>query len=425
MGDIVAVDDVCVTDSGGNTLLGKNNIEKPSPMHPVNLEGKVIGWVRGEKAQTLAKLLSYLAVQELGKRALAKETLEKYKELSVIYDATEKLAANLDPQQVSQLVIEEAKRIIQADNISVIVIDENTGLCSVLAASGTEYHPEIGFRLGKGILGCIMDSGKGEIINNVLSDSRYIKGSAKISSMMCAPLKIKDRVIGAICVISAKSLNYTAEDLKILSALALQSAAAIENARLYDSLKDTFLTAVYTLAETIEQRDPYTGGHTKRVTQYSLAIGGELGLSGEDLERLKFAAILHDVGKIGIKDNILQKDSDLTREEFNLIKKHTVYGQKVLKHVKYFKDIIPGVLHHHERFDGKGYPDGLRGEEIDIIARIIAVADSYDAMTTDRPYRKGICHEVAIEELKRCSGSQWDGDVVEAFLKIDVLKALE
>ncbi|GBF33089.1 HD-GYP domain [Desulfocucumis palustris] len=425
LGDIAPVDELVITDPGGKALIGNNNSGKPLPGCPVKLGEEVIGWVMGgEKAETLAKLLSYLAVQELEKRSLARETLEKYKEISVIYDITEKLAASLDPKQVSQLIVGEAKRLIQADNISVMVIDEDTGLYSILAASGTEYHPKIGFQPGKGIAGSIIASGKGEIVNDVISDPRYIRGTIKISSMMCAPLKIKDRVIGAINVSSAQPLNYTAEDLKILSALALQSAAAIENARLYDRLKDTFLTAVYTLAETIEKRDPYTGGHTKRVMQYSLAIGKELGLADGDMERLRLAAILHDVGKIGIRDNILLKSSKLTLEEFSLIKMHTIYGQQVLKHIKYFKDIIPGVMYHHERFDGKGYPEGLRGEEIDIIARIIAVADSYDAMTTDRPYRKGLCHEAAVEELKRCSGSQWDSDVVEAFLRIDVSQTL-
>lgn len=411
-----------IADSDGKALAGHDQTAGSLlPCCPVELEGEVIGWVKGGKmTPAIAKLISYLAAQELEKKSLARETLEKYKELTVIYDITEKLAASLDPKQVSQLVIEEAKRLIKADNISVMVLDEDTGMCSILAASGKEYHPKLALQPGKGIAGSIMASGKGEIINDVASDPRYIKGTIKISSLVCAPLKIKDRVIGAINVSSVEPVNYSAEDLKILSALALQAAASVENARLYDNLKETFLTAVYTLAETIEKRDPYTGGHTKRVMAYSLAIGEVLGLTNGEVERLRLAAILHDVGKIGIRDDILLKKGKLTDEEFNLIKMHTVYGQQVLNHIKYFKEIIPGVMYHHERYDGKGYPEGLQGEEIDIIARIIAVADTYDAMTTDRPYRKGLSYEVAVEELKRCAGSQFDPDVVEAFIKIDV-----
>ena len=189
---------------------------------------------------------------------------------------------------------------------------------------------------------------------------------------------------------------------------------SIENARLYDRLKDTFLTTVYTLAETIEKRDPYTGGHTKRVMHYSIAMGEVMGLTGKEIEKLGLSAMLHDVGKIGIRDNVLLKEDKLGDEEFRLIKMHTTYGKEVLKHVKYFKDIIPGVLNHHERYDGKGYPEGLKGEEIDIIARIIAVADAYDAMTTDRPYRKALSYKDATEEIKKCSGTQFDPEIGRA-----------
>lgn len=417
---------IIVTDSEGETVIGNTEVDLSSPGYPVEIEGKIIGWVKGGgKASTIARLISCLAVQESEKRSLGRETLEKYKELTVIYDITEKLAASLDPKQVCQLVIEEAKRVIKADNISVMVLDEETGLCEILAASGKEFHPKLVFRPGKGIAGSILASGKAEIVNDVLSDPRYINGAITVRSLMCAPLKIKDRVIGAINLSSIKPVNYTAEDLKILSALALQAAAAIENARLYDSLKETFITAVHTLAETIEKRDPYTGGHTKRVMVYSMAIGEVLGLSGGEMERLKLASILHDVGKIGIRDDVLLKKERLTDEEFNMIKMHTIYGQQVLNHIKHFKNIIPGVKHHHEHYDGKGYPEGLQGEEIDITARIIAVADTYDAMTTDRPYRKGLSHEKAVEEIKRCAGTQFDPVMVEAFLQVDFAKVKE
>ena len=238
-----------------------------------------------------------------------------------------------------------------------------------------------------------------------------------MSSMMCAPLRIKDNVIGVINLSSEEPANYTAEDLKLLSALTLQAAAAIENARLFDNLKDSFLTAVYTLAETIEKRDPYTGGHTKRVMEYSLAIGQYFGLSDQEMERLKLAAVLHDVGKIGVRDNILLKKGKLDDEEFNEMKRHTIYGEEVLKYIKYFKEIIPGVKFHHERYDGRGYPEGLIGEQIDIIARIIAVGDTFDAMTSDRPYRKALSKEVACAEIEKNTGSQFDPEVVKAFLK--------
>ena len=403
-----------IQDVNGKVLSG-NILSNLAYKCPVELEGVVIGWVSGgEKTPAIASLLSYLANQEFEKKALGHETLEKYREITLLYEITEKLAVNHNLKDV-RLVIDEVKRLIKADNISIMMVNEDTGLLEIMVASEEESHPKENIKAGQGIAGNILRSGKAEIVNNVLNDPRYVKGSAKVSSLMCAPLKIKDEVIGVINISSEGSINYSAQELKLLSAITLQAATAIENARLYDRLKETFHSLVHALAETIEKRDPYTGGHTKRVMNYSLAIGKELGLSDIETENLKLAAILHDIGKIGIRDNILLKSVGLTDEEYAVIKMHTVYGKEVLNHIKNLKDIIPGVLYHHERYDGKGYPEGLKGDEIDIIARIIAVADVFDAMTTDRPYRKALSLGTAIEELEKNAGTQFDPEVVNAF----------
>jgi putative nucleotidyltransferase with HDIG domain len=178
-----------------------------------------------------------------------------------------------------------------------------------------------------------------------------------------------------------------------------------------------FFQTAESLADAIEKRDPYTGGHTQRVTSYSLAITRYLQLKSSEKRCLKIAAVLHDVGKIGIEDQILRKPEPLSPEEYNTIKRHTSMGAEILEHIRQLKDIIPGVKYHHEQMNGKGYPDGLKGEEMPVIAKIVAVADTYDAMTTDRPYRKALSKKVAMEELRRCAGAQFDGQVVEAFVK--------
>jgi len=276
---------------------------------------------------------------------------------------------------------------------------------------------------GVGIAGTVWASGRAEIVNDVQSDSRFVTGAVGISSMMCAPLKAKDAVVGVIKLGSDTSVEYAAEDLKLFTTLASLAAVAIENASLYEQLKEAFYTTVYTLAETIEKRDPYTGNHTKRVMEYSLAIGKTLGLAEQDMTRLQFGAVLHDIGKIGVRDNVLLKESALTDEEFEQIKKHPVYGEEIIRPISQFKSAIPGVKHHHEKFNGRGYPDGLKGEEIDITARIIAVADSFDAMTSNRPYREGLSLDVAFEELRKYSGTQFDPEVVDAFFASDVMEA--
>jgi HD-GYP domain-containing protein (c-di-GMP phosphodiesterase class II) len=236
--------------------------------------------------------------------------------------------------------------------------------------------------------------------------------------MVCVPVKTKDKVLGVLEALNKKQGTFDEEDKEALLALANQVAIAIENANLYQELKEAFYGTSEALAETIEKRDPYTGGHTKRVMNYCLAIGKALGLSKKELEDLKLAAILHDVGKIGVSDNVLLKEDRLNQEELEKMSRHSTYGAEILGHVKQLRDIIPGVRGHHERIDGKGYPDKLKDGEIPIIARIIAVADTFDAMTTDRPYRKALSFEIAFEELRKNIGTQFDRNIVNAFIEV-------
>ncbi len=196
----------------------------------------------------------------------------------------------------------------------------------------------------------------------------------------------------------------------------LISVAAMLAEAAASGLTATFHATVHNLADTIEKKDPYTGGHTKRVMGYSLAIGRYLALSDMDMINLKLAAILHDLGKIGISDEILLKNEELSLDEFRDMMMHTIYGAELLDHINHLKDVIPGVRYHHEKYDGSGYPEGLKGKGIPLIARIIAVADTFDAITTDRPYRRGLSFDSAFTELKKSAGSQFDPDVVDAFL---------
>ncbi|MCR5092379.1 MAG: diguanylate cyclase [Lachnospiraceae bacterium] len=178
----------------------------------------------------------------------------------------------------------------------------------------------------------------------------------------------------------------------------------------------TFQT-IETIANTIDAKDDYTKGHSRRVSDYSAEIAREMGLSREDVERIRYIALLHDIGKIGVPDAVLNKPGRLTDAEYDLMKKHTTIGGDILKDVGMMQDLDVGAKYHHERYDGKGYPYGLKGEEIPLIARIICMADSYDAMTSNRIYRKHLNHRVVLEEVKRCRGTQFDPDVTDAFLR--------
>ena len=407
-----------IEDAGNNVLIGSNDISAFSSF-PITCGDEIIGWVKGDEgASIVAAFLNILANAEFEKKVIALEALSKYKELSMLYNFTERIATCRSKKEVGQLVVKEARQFIKGDNVSIMLIDDELQEMEIIAASGSEVYPKIRLKAGEGIAGSVMLSGKAEIINDVSSDPRYREGKNKVSSLVCAPLKINDRVLGVINISSEGPYQYSSMDLKLFSALALQAAVSIENAIFYENLRETFITTIQTLAETVEKRDRYTGGHITRVMNYSTLIGHELGLSDEEMQRLVFAAILHDIGKIGIRDMILLKTGKLTDEEYSEIKKHPIYGEEILKPIKQLKNIIPGIKQHHERFDGSGYPEGLRKDGIDLIARIISVADTFDAMTTNRPY--GCCKtfDETFKELGKNVGTQLDPDVFAAFLRV-------
>ncbi|MCX5705746.1 MAG: HD domain-containing protein [Candidatus Omnitrophica bacterium] len=225
--------------------------------------------------------------------------------------------------------------------------------------------------------------------------------------------------------------DFTAEELGFMSILSSDIVMAIQNASLFQDLdeqllknKNLFLQTVFALSSAIEAKDLYTQGHTERVTHYSLTVATELkemdkidGLDTKRLfENLRISSLLHDIGKIGIPEAILNKKDDLTEEEREQMKKHSLIGARILSEVDEFYEPILGVKYHHERYDGTGYPDGLKGEEIPLIARIIAIADTFDAMTTHRPYRASIPKEEAISIIHKESGRQFDPVIAEAFL---------
>lgn len=177
------------------------------------------------------------------------------------------------------------------------------------------------------------------------------------------------------------------------------------------------LECIRAIISTLEEKDVYTHGHSIRVAEYSVMLAEALGMSPHQVTEIELCALLHDIGKIGIPDNVLLKPARLSKAEFEIMKSHPVRSAKILDKISSFKDIVPGIKYHHERFDGLGYPEGLAGESIPIYARIILIADTYDAMTSTRPYRLALDKEVAFEELVRCSGTQFDGSLVKVFVE--------
>ena len=364
--------------------------------------------------------------KRIGKRPVGNRPIgNRVERLNLLLELGRILNSTLDHQEVKRRAMEAATHLMKAEVGSLLLIDEEQHHLYFEVALGEkeETVKTVTLNMGEGIAGWVAKNGEPLIVNAPDKDPRFFKGvdgktGYKTRNMICVPVKTKGRVVGVLEAINKQGKrNFNREDLSLFTSLADWVAIALDNARLYQELEEMFFQTAESLSDAIEKRDPYTGGHTKRVTTYSLAIARHLLLKPEETKWLKLASVLHDVGKIGIEDQILRKQEPLSPEEFTIIKHHANIGAEIIRHVRQLREIIPGVKYHHEQIDGSGYPEGLRGEEMPRLAKIVAVADTYDAMTTDRPYRKAKGKEVAIEELKKCSGTQFDKGVVEAFIR--------
>lgn len=240
-----------------------------------------------------------------------------------------------------------------------------------------------------------------------------------MASVLCVLLRTPRKRLGVLHLDrSPWQKPFTHDDLFLADALAANVSAGIESCQLLKKQRDLFLETITILAQAVELRDQYTGGHTQRVSTYSMLLAQQLGMAEPDIELIRIGTPLHDIGKIGIDDAILRKPDKLTPEEFEQMKLHTVKGAEIVNTIKDLRPIIPIVRSHHERWDGKGYPDGTAGEATPAVARVVAISDAFDAMTSDRPYRKGMAVEVAFGEIEKGIGKQFDPNFAQVFLRI-------
>jgi putative nucleotidyltransferase with HDIG domain len=239
------------------------------------------------------------------------------------------------------------------------------------------------------------------------------------TAVLCVPLISDNRTIGMILACDKLSgEEFWSQELKLMGVFAAEVASAIKKARLYEEINELFIHTVEALASAIDAKDPYTYGHSRRVARLSAVICEELGMHRKEIRQVMLAAILHDIGKIGTPERILQKPGNLEPEELEKIKEHPARGAQILSNIREFNDIIKWIRHHHEWYDGKGYPDRMTAENIPLEARVITVADSFDAMTSDRPYRKGMPAGEALRIMNEFSGSQFDPRILAAFKRV-------
>lgn len=408
---------------------------------PLVSKGKAIGVVtlgevrQWERTPFSAKKIGFYQTL-MNQAAVAIENAQLYekseghvKELSAMHKISKAFTSTLDYQEVVSEVAQKVGTLIDAQFASVLLPDEDDQHLNIVASYNlsAEYVWTINRKrrvpIGFGPIGMAFTEKKPFAVNNVTSDNLYAqwKHIASIqgySSLVALPLLAKGQSIGVICIYFAEPRILRENEMNLLMTTANEAAIAIENSRMYENLQDAFVGTIRSLAETIDAKDTYTRGHSERVSLYAEAIARGLGLQGAELQTIRYAGYLHDVGKIGIPDSILSKPGKLTEEEFSIIKKHPVISEKILTPVNFPFPVQSIVRHHHERYDGNGYPDHMAGEENPLGARILFVADAYEAMTSDRPYRKALSTQMALGELERNKGTQFDPRIVEVFTKI-------
>jgi len=344
--------------------------------------------------------------------------------LVLLYEVGKKVGTVSGLAPLIKQTMHMTQQSLNASASSLLLFDEEKQELFFKVAEGEaeEVLKRIRLDSQSGIAGWVAYHGKPLVINDIKKEPRFNKEIDKVTgfvtrSIICVPLVVNRKTIGVIEVLNKEDgSDFSEQDLETLVSVASTAAMAIENTRLHQSVVDGYKATIKALAAAIDAKDPYTCGHSQRVMEYALMGSGNLSLSREQLETLEYAGILHDVGKIGITDNILQKPGQLTPEEWDIMRQHSSIGANILKSVVFLEQARKLILHHHERYDGGGYPDGLKGEDIPIGARLLGVADAFDTMTTDRSYRVSSSVDHALGELGRCSGTQFCPVVVDAFV---------
>ncbi len=315
---------------------------------------------------------------------------------------------------------------LKCSAVSLMLFDKESQELHILAATGISDRTIMSTRVksGEGVAGRVLESGKPIVVDNIDTDVRFVKKAGveyRSKSMVSYPVMVKNQVIGVLNLHAEEPHRQLDDrDMRLLNLISRQCAFTLENIDLQDNLQKFYLEMVEIFAHALEMKEHVTADPTvhTRSRNYARKISEELDLPESIIRHVEFASLIHGIGKMGVDDRILRKPERLTSEEYDQIKKHPEIGHKMLAGVRFLFPVSSMILYHQERWDGKGYPAGLRGEEIPLGARIVSVINAYMAMGTERPYRKVLTREESIRELRNGAGTQFDPKVVEAFVKI-------
>lgn len=357
-----------------------------------------------------------------------KRHYRQYEAAKILLEVSRVVSSSLDLDKVADLVLKESIKALDSDHASLFLMDDKLKHLVLAKAKGFSQDEEGNIKLlgsWEVVNDQVVKRNRPLIVNDVYKNTIFKKmrlpfsrEKLPIKSFLAVPLEKDEKAVGVLIVSNRKRPGhlFTRDDEKLLLGLSNNIAIALLNAKLYKDLKDLFLSTVKSLVRAVDAKDPYTSGHSERVMKYSLAIGRELNLDEDTLENLGLSSLLHDVGKIGIKEYILAKPGKLSVREKRQMEEHPSIGVKIVETINNSQKIIRGILEHHERVDGNGYPGHLKGRSISLEGRIIAVADAFDALTTNRPYQKRHTEKEAIFEILSGSSVQFDTQVIRAFV---------
>jgi putative nucleotidyltransferase with HDIG domain len=361
--------------------------------------------------------------EALEKARLLRENISM-RALMPLFEVSKEIISEIDPRKLIKEILEIAGRETHADKACVYLVEETTGKLSMKEEFGlsSDFCAHVKEKYSKKIAEFIFKEKKLLLVTPEVKlppDFEELRQMEGTSYSIYLPLTVRGNIIGILYIGRVSSEHpFSPSEVELVSVLSGQAAAAIENARLYEKLQQSYLSMIVTLSGVVEARDLYTDKHMKDIAEYSVEIAQKLRLPDNDIEDIRKAALLHDLGKICVPDHILMKADKLSDDEMAVIKRHPAAGAKIIESVEPIKHAREIIKHHHESYDGTGYPDGLGRNKIPLGARIISVADAFGAMTTDRPYRKALSIEKAIKELKEFAGTQFDPEIVEIFISI-------
>jgi putative nucleotidyltransferase with HDIG domain len=359
---------------------------------------------------------------------------DRQSQLGALMGVGRAINSSLGLNRVLEEVMDTLIELMRAER-GFLMLREATGELEVRIARGIAHVnlEEESFKVSRTIVRRVVESGEPILTTNAQADPRFV-GQVSVAafhlrSILCAPLKIKNDLIGVIYVDNrARAGIFQENDLALITAFADQAAVAIDNARLFDDLQaknreleEAYQATLEGWVQALDMRDKETEGHTQRVTILTQRLARSMGVSEDELVHIRRGALLHDIGKMAISDTILRKPAKLTDEERAVMQKHPQHAYEMLKRIEFLFPAISIPYCHHEKWDGTGYPRRLKGEEIPFPARIFPVIDVYDALVSDRPYRKGLPVDQVMEMIRNDSGTHFDPQVVEAFLAMDDL----